>query len=184
VFYYDYDNFQAFFFADTTSRLINSKAEFYGGEVELTVSPGNGWDFLAGISLLDTTVNGASPGGIEIKDQEAPLAPAVSVNGLIRKSWDIASGASIAAQLSGNYADKQFFNVVNADVTEGGDYTLLDAKLSYFSPDDVWEVSIFVNNLTDEEALTYSYDITGFGNYTIQVFGPPRWAGAKFKYNF
>ncbi len=185
VFYYDYDNFQAFFFADTTSRLINSKAEFTGGEVELTVSPGNGWDFLAGISVLDTIVNGTSPSGdIAIIDQEAPLAPPVTVNALVRKAWVMNSGASIAAQLSGNYSDKQYFNVVNAEVTKGGDYSLFDAKLSYFSRDDVWEVSVFVNNFTDEEALTYSYDITGFGNYTIQVFGPPRWAGAKFKYNF
>jgi iron complex outermembrane receptor protein len=184
VYYYDYDNFQAFFFADTTSRLINSKAEFTGGEVELTVSPGNGWDFLAGISLLDTTVNGASPGGIQITDQEAPLAPPVTVNGLVRKQWDFGTGASIAAQLAANYADKQYFNVVNAEVTEGGDYTLVDAKVTYFSADDAWELSVFVNNLTDEEPLTYSYDITGFGNYTIQVYGPPRWAGVKFKYNF
>jgi iron complex outermembrane recepter protein len=184
VFYYDYDDFQAFFFVDTTSRLINSQGEFFGGEVELTVSPGNGWDFLAGISLLDTTVNGVSPGGIQIIDQEAPLAPPVSVNALVRKAWDMNSGASIAAQLSGNYSDKQYFNIVNGEATEGGNYSLFDAKLSYFSRDDVWEVSLFVNNFTDEDALTYCYDITNYGNYTIQVFGPPRWAGAKFKYNF
>ena len=61
VFYYDYDNFRAFFFADTTSRLINSKAEFYGAEAELTITTGHGWDLLLGISLLDTEVNGTSP---------------------------------------------------------------------------------------------------------------------------
>lgn len=184
VFYYDYENFQAFFFVDTTSRLINSDGKFFGGELELTVSPGNGWDFLAGVSLLDTTVNGVSPGGIQIIDQQAPLAPPVSVNALVRKAWVMSSGASIAAQLSGNYSDTQYFNIVNSEATEGGDYSLFDAKLSYVSRDDVWEVSVFVNNFTDEEPLTYCYDITNYGNYTIQVFGPPRWAGAKFKYNF
>ena len=61
---------------------------------------------------------------------------------------------------------------------------MADASLTYYSPEDAWEASIFVNNFTDEESLTYSYDITGFGNYTIQVFGPPRWVGGKFKYNF
>ena len=128
VFYYDYDNFQAFFFADTTSRLIDSKAEFWGGEAELIFSPGDGWDILVGVSVLDTTVNGTSP--------------------------------------------------------DGGKYTLLDAKLTYISPGDDWEASVFVNNLTDERSLTYSYDITGFGFYTIQVFGPPRWFGATLRYRF
>ncbi len=185
LFYYDYDNFQAFFFADTTSRLINSEATFTGAEVELSYSPGGGWDILLGYSVLSTEVNGTSPdGGTVLTDEEAPLAPDSSVNGLIRKQWAIDGGGAVAAQVSANYVGEQYFNVVNADVTRGGEYTLVDAKLTYNAPDDSWEASIFVDNLTDERALTYSYDITGFGNYTIQVFGPPRWVGANVKYRF
>ena len=185
LFYYDYDNFQAFFFADTTSRLINAKAEFKGGEAEFIYSPGGGWDILFGISVLDTNVNGTSPdGGTEITDQKAPLAPDVSVNGVVRKAWQLGNGGGIAAQASVNYVGKQYFNVVNEEVTEGGKYTLLDAKLTYLSPGDDWQASVFVNNLTDERSLTYSYDITGFGFYTIQVFGPPRWFGASVRYRF
>jgi iron complex outermembrane receptor protein len=185
VFYYDYDQFQAFFFADTTSRLINSQAEFIGGEAELTYSSGDGWDFLAGISLLDTNVNGTSPdGGTNIDDQKAPLAPEFSANGVIRKRWEMGSGGALAAQVSVNYVGTHYFNVVNEPVTEGGDYTLVDARLGYSSPGDVWEASVFANNLTDERSLTYSYDITGFGFYTIQVFGPPRWIGATVRYRF
>ena len=185
VFYYDYDNFQAFFFADTTSRLINSKAEFYGAEAELTISTGHGLDLLLGISLLDTEVNGTSPdGGTVISNQEAPLAPDVSLNGLVRKSWELDGKGSVAAQLSAYYSGKQYFNVVNAEVTEGGDYVIADASLTYYSPSEALEVSLFVHNFTDEEPLTYSYDITGFGNYTIQTFGPPRWVGGRVKYSF
>ena len=185
VFYYDYDQFQAFFFADTTSRLINSQAEFIGGEAELIFSSADGWDFLAGISLLDTTVNGTSPdAGTNIDDQKAPLAPDVSVNAVIRRQWEMGSGAGLAGQVSVNYVGKQYFNVVNEEVTAGGQYTLVDARLTYSSPGDAWEASLFVNNLTDERSLTYSYDITGFGFYTIQVFGPPRWVGATFRYRF
>ncbi len=185
VFHYDYDNFQAFFFADTTSRLINSEAKFWGGELELAVSPGDGWEILLGISVLDTTVDGTSPdGGTVIDDQAAPLAPDFSANGVLRKEWSLGNGGSVAAQASANYVGKQYFNVVNEEVTEGGEYTLVDAKLSYVSPEDNWDASVFVNNLTDERSLTYSYDITGFGFYTIQVFGPPRWAGATLRYRF
>jgi len=185
VFLYDYSNFQAFFFADTTSRLINSEAEFIGAEAELTISPGGGFDFLAGISLLDTEVNGTSPdGGTVLDGEEAPLAPGLSINALVRKEFELNSGAAIAAQFSGNYVGTQFFNVVNQPVTEGGDYALFDGKFTYYSPDSRWEASVFANNIFNTEALNYSYDITGFGNYTIQTFGPPRWVGANFKINF
>ena len=183
VFYYDYDQFQAFFFADTTSRLINSQAEFIGGEAELAVTLGDGLDMLAGVSFLDTTVNGTSPdGGTEIDDQKAPLAPDFSANAVLRKQWSMSSGASVAAQVSVSYEGEQYFNVINEEVTEGGKYTLVDARVSYTSPGEVWGASVFVNNLTDERSLTYSYDITGFGFYTIQVFGPPRWVGATVRY--
>ena len=193
VYYYDYEDFQAFFFADTTSSLVNSEAEFVGAELELILSPGRGWDLLLGISTIDTTVDGANPGCFDdnentnctmLDDERAPLAADWSVNGLIRKRWDFAGGGGFSAQLSGSYVGEQYFNVVNADVTRGGEYTLWDTKLAFHGPDDRWEASLFVHNITDERALTYSYDISGFGNYTIQVFGPPRWLGGNVTYRF
>lgn len=185
VFFYDYENFQAFFFADTTSRLINSEAEFFGAEAELTITAGNGLDFLLGVAFVDTEVNGASPdGGTLIVDQKAPLAPELSVNALVRKAWDFNDGAQFAAQLSASYVGEQYFNIVNSEVTEGGDYTTVDTRLTYIAADDSWEASVYANNLFDEETLTYSYDITGFGNYTIQTFGPPRWVGAEVTFRF
>ncbi len=178
AFYYDYDNFQAFFFEGTTSLMLNSTAEFFGAEAEAVYSPGNGWDVLAGVSLLDTEVNNADEGVI---DQNAPLAPEFSANGMVRKSISLGESGELAAQLSANYVGEQSFNVIQSEITTGGDYTMVNADLTYTSPSKAWEASLFVNNLTDTEALTYTYDIVG---YTIQVFAPPRWAGAKFKVNF
>ncbi len=184
VFYYDYENYQGFFFSGTTSLLINSEATFYGGEVELFYSTDNGWDFIAGVALLETEVNGASnDGSTSIKDQEALLAPDLTANAVVRKEWSMGSGR-IAGQVSASYVGKQYFNLVNSKATEAGDYTLTDLRLSYFAADDNWEVSLFANNVTDEEPVTYGYDISGFGNYSIYVVGPPRWVGVNFKYNF
>lgn len=181
AFYYDYKNFQAFFFADTTSRLVNTDAEFFGGELEVYYSPGDGWDFVGGIALLDTSVNG-SAGGSVIDDQEAPLAPPVTVNALLRKEWEMESGYSVAAQLSGNYVARNFFNIINSQAVRAGDYTLFNAVVSLLSPDERWEFSVFSNNFTNTEALNFGYDITGFGFNTIQIFGPPRWSGARIRF--
>ena len=183
VFYYDYDNYQGFFFSGTTSLLINSKASFVGGEAELTYATDNGWDFLLGLSILDTKVNGASNDGATIiKDQKALLAPEVTANLLIRKEWEL-DGARVAAQLSTNYIGKEYFNLINSEATEAGNYALTNLRMSYFS-DENWEASVFVNNVFDKEAVTFGYDLSDFGNYSIYVVNPPRWAGVNFKYNW
>jgi iron complex outermembrane receptor protein len=183
VFYYDYDNYQGFFFSGTTSLLVNSKASFVGGEAELTYATDNGWDFLLGLSVLDTEVNGASnDGATVIEDQKALLAPEVTANLLIRKEWEL-DGARVAAQMSTNYVGKEYFNLINSEATEAGNYSLTNFRVSYLS-DDKWEASVFVNNVFDEEAVTFGYDLSDFGNYSIYVVNPPRWAGVNFKYNW
>jgi iron complex outermembrane receptor protein len=184
VFYYDYDNYQGFFFSGTTSLLINSEASFMGGEAELTYATDNGWDFLFGLSVLDTEVNGASnDGATVIKDQKALLAPEMTANFLIRKEWEL-DGARVAAQVSTNYVGKEYFNLINSEATEAGKYALTNFRLSYFSADESWETSLFVNNVFDKEAVTFGYDLSDFGNYSIYVVNPPRWAGVNFKYNW
>jgi len=184
IFHYNYDDYQGFFFSGTTSLLINAEATFTGGEVELTYATKNGWDFLFGLSILDTEVNGASNDGANvIKNQKALLAPEVTANLLIRKEWEL-DNAGIAAQISTNYVGKEYFNLINSEATEAGNYALTNLRLSYFSADDTWEASVFVNNVFNEKAVTFGYDISDFGNYSIYVVNPPRWAGINFKYNW
>jgi outer membrane receptor protein involved in Fe transport len=122
----------------------------------------------------------ASPG---VVDQQAPLAADVSWNGMIRKAWELENGGSVSGLFSAFYVSEQYFNVINAPTTRGGDYTLMDASISY-APNERMEFTVFVNNIADEEALTYSYDISAYGRYTIQVYGPPRWAGVRMRLNY
>jgi len=178
VYWYDYDNFQAFFFEGTTSLLLNSEAEFFGAELEAIYSTGSGWDLLLGLSAMDTKVNNKAMG---VDDQNAALAPDFSANALIRKTWSLSAGQRFSAMISANYSDERSFNTIQSEITTGNSYTMVNAGVQYVGQEDKWEVGITVNNLTDEEALTYTYDIVG---YTIQVFAPPRWVSANFKYNF
>ncbi|MDH4127018.1 MAG: TonB-dependent receptor [Gammaproteobacteria bacterium] len=178
VYSYDYDDFQAFFFEGTTSLLLNSKAKFNGAEVEAIYTTTGGWDFLFGVSVMDTDVDNSDRG---VVNQNAALAPDLTANVLIRKAWDLAGGSSISGQVSANYSDERSFNTIQSEITTGNSYTNVSAGVQYVTADDKWELGASVNNLTDEEILTYTYDIVG---YTIQVFAPPRWVSATVKYNF
>lgn len=178
AFRYDYDNFQAFFFEGTTSLLLNSEAEFYGAEVEVVYSTDNGFDILLGLSSLDTKVNNAAQGVI---DQKAALAPDLTVNALIRKAWTFGEGNVFSMQISADYSDERSFNTIQSEITTGNAYTMVNAGIQYVDGGGRWEVGLNVSNLTDVEALTYTYDIVG---YTIQVYAPPQWVSANFKYHF
>ncbi|MFT7525494.1 MAG: iron complex outermembrane receptor protein [Arenicella sp.] len=175
---YDYENFQAFFFEGTTSLLLNSEAEFTGAELETVYSTDGGWDFLFGVSVMDTEVNNAARG---VVDQNAALAPDLSVNGLLRKVWTLTGGNTLSGQISANYSGERSFNTIQSEITTGNAYTMVNAGVQYADADGKWEVGLNVSNLSDEQALTYTYDIVG---YTIQVFAPPRRVSASFKYNF
>ncbi|MEE4280208.1 MAG: TonB-dependent receptor [Halieaceae bacterium] len=186
AFYYDYEDYQGFVFQGVTSQVRNFDAEIFGGEIELFVNPGEGWEFAAGLSLLDATVKDVelSPGVFE--DQDMITAPDVSVNFLGRRSWTLASGATISAQLDGTYVDEQQYNTNNSPLTLGEEYDLWNARISYEAPhgSNSWEVALFVNNLGDEEYQTYRFDLSDFFGYALLVYGPPRWAGAQFRYNW
>lgn len=102
---------------------------------------------------------------------------------MISKAWDLENGGSLWGQFSVFYVSEQNFNVIGAPTTLGSDYTLMDASISY-APIDRVKFAAFVNDITDEEALTCSYDISAYGHYAIQVHGPPRWVGVRMKLNF
>ena len=53
VFYTDYQDYQTFTQNGPNLVLFNVDAEILGSEIELTLNPWDGWDFLFGLSLLD-----------------------------------------------------------------------------------------------------------------------------------
>lgn len=56
-------------------------------------------------------------------------------------------------------------------------FDLLDARVSWLSGNDHWEVAAWVRNITDEEYVTHIYTV---GSEVIGVFGDPRTYGVSF----
>ena len=87
----------------------------------------------------------------------------------------------------------EFIGEADDDVTGSGvisgnakpDYGILDMRIGYASKDN-WNWSVYVDNVTDEEAV-YSYsDALAFNLelYDRTVINQPRTIGTSFTYNF
>jgi len=64
-------------------------------------------------------------------------------------------------------------------------YELLNARVEWASPEDNWRVAIGATNLTDEEYYLNKFDLTAFGQPTLEGQpGAPREWYIQFQRNF
>ena len=84
------------------------------------------------------------------------------------------------------YRDDVKFALTDAETVQQDAYTLYNASITYTSADETWQVSAYVDNLTDEEYVVQAFDLSStdvFG-MTEQYYGKPRWWGVSVKYSW
>lgn len=179
-YYYDYEDYQAFSFTNFVPSVANKEASAQGLEVELFLTPGDSWDFIFGMSLMDSEVKGVNTAiaGVTV-DAELPSAPNFSFNFLGRKSWEIGED-ELAVQLDGVAYSEQYLEGHNSIASTEEAYSVWNASISY-QMDDI-NFSLWVKNITDEEFRVYNLDF-GAGGSTA-MYAPPRWVGVTASYNF
>lgn len=182
AFYYDYQDYQASFFVHLTQQISNLDAEVYGAELELVILPSDSLNFLFGISLLDSEVENVGMPDGSVQNRELPNAPSVTFNGLGRYTWP-AFGGNIAIQGDFNYVDNYCFTVVCHPTEEENDYIIGNARISYTTSDESWEITAFVNNLSDTEYRVFGGDASFVGSVSSSP-GLPRWFGGKIAYSW
>ena len=182
-FYYDYMDFQTFRFELLNAIIFNTDAEVYGGELELQASPWEGWDFMFGLSLLNATAKDipAAASGIA-RDRTMVAAPDVTVTGLARYEWPV-FGGSAAVLAKFHYQDKTYYDIQNYDNARENGYVIGDVRAQWSSSDEHWQLAAFVNNVWDEEYITYTFDFAIFG-FNQEAYGKPRWYGGSVRYNW
>jgi iron complex outermembrane receptor protein len=178
-YYYDYQDYQAFNIVGLDTITFNTDAESYGAELELQTSPIEGLDILMGAAYNDIEV--------DIGDQELPSvqSPEWNLNGLIRYEWPM-FGGRMAIQGDIVWRDEVFFALVDAETLQQDSYAVSNASLTYYTEDGKWEGSVFVNNLTDEEYLVQTFDLSSLDVFgmTEQYYGRPQWWGASLTYRW
>lgn len=181
VYYYDYQDYQAFQIIGIDTITSNAEAESQGGELELMASPIDGLDIILGVAYNDIEVDlkNGTPKTTSVQ------SPEWSYNAMVRYEVPVGAG-HLAFQVDAQRRSEHYFSLTRLPtVTEDG-YTLSNALVSYSHGDDLWTLSAFVHNLTDEEYLVQTFDLSGPNVFGLveQYYGKPRWWGVSFRYNF
>ncbi len=182
VFYYDYEDYQAFSLVGLTPQVTNSNADAQGGEIELTLSPTQGLNLMFGAAFIDSTVDAVPDVFGGTVKAEFPTAPGMSLNLLARYEWP-AFGGNLAVQFDGKWNDDQFLEGTNSEVSFEPAYSVWNASLSYAASDGGFGMSVYARNLFDEEYRLYDLDL-GLIGFIEQAFGPPRQLGVTVSYRF
>jgi iron complex outermembrane receptor protein len=183
AFYYDYEDFQTFRFELLNQIIFNTDAEVTGGELELSTTPADGWDIGLGLAILDAKAKDIpSPSGV-LREREMVAAPDVAANASVRYEWPMLGGKT-AILGTVTYQDDIYYDIQNVPVSFEDGYTVGNLRLSYANDASPWEIAAFVDNVTDEEYLVYTFDFTGTFGFNQLAYGKPRWYGVSFRYNF
>ena len=192
-YYYDYSDYQVFQFIGTSGAVYNSDAEYYGGEVEIFANPIDNVDLIFGIAYIDPTVKDVGiaasiePDGTVdrvIRDVEPSFTPEVQFNALGRYTWPLGMGGSVVAQVDGNYASSAYHNINNFDTHYMPGYWRGNASLSWYSADESWEVTGFIDNFSDTRNVNIGFELAAVCGCDEQSVGWPRTYGVKLRYNY
>jgi len=184
AYFYDYEDYQAFTFANVSGIVTNQDATTLGLELELNVQPTDRTRLGLGVSLIDNEVEDLEVAPNLVRDVEASFTPAEQVNGFFAYDIPLKQGSLITLSTDFSWISEYFDNIRNFSSQERDSYGLLNARVSWASENDQWSVTAFVNNVTDERFTRISFDLSGLCGCSEQLFGKPRWWGVKVGYKF
>ena len=192
AFFTDYENLQVEINDNIAPVTRNAaEAEISGFELELTAVPGTNWLIQAGIGYLDAEYTRLDPNqnfSADIReltlDSELVNAPEWTGNLGVQYTATFGGGSQLIPRVDVAYTDDVFKDALNFPELKQDSYTLVDAYLTYITPQGSWEAALFGTNLTDEEYITsgFANGLTQ-GRITANVARPRQW-GASLTYRF
>lgn len=197
AFYYDYEDLQVGKVVELNATIENAaEATIYGAEIELDTLLTDQFRVSAGVSILETEYD-----SFITEDKDLPGAPSVSLEGNdLPRAPGFTSSVSaqyilplgglgeLEAWFNWQHTDSQYFTPFNRASFEQDSYNLVNVRLSY-RPTENWELSVYGNNLDDEEYFTNALEsgvpTPGVDRVVPQFFvGAPRTYGVRIKYLF
>jgi len=189
AFYTDYDDLQIVRFGPVAGSAFGTfvtanigSAEILGAELEFQWYITENFSLSGNYAYLDTEVNGlvleTTGGPVDASGSSLRQAPKNSSSLILGYERALASGI-FEAQLEYSYADEAITDYIDQR-TRVEQVELWDARISWTSDDETWDISIWGKNLRDEAWIAHSYVI---GPGVIGIWGPPRTIGLTATYS-
>lgn len=185
AYYYDYQDYQAFVFVNSSGFVRNADAETVGVELELVSRPIEPLDIQLSVSWIDAEVQDLEIAtGLE-RDVIPPYTPEWQLAALGRYTWaDAVADGDVSFQATATYADESYYNIRNFDSQLVDERTIVDIRLAWLSENGTWEIALFGNNIFDEDYVASGFDLSGLCGCSEEAWGKPSWWGLQARVNF
>ncbi|MCH8056281.1 MAG: TonB-dependent receptor [Proteobacteria bacterium] len=202
AYYYDYKQCQVFSIIQLDTFTLNGDCESKGFELEVLAAPAAGLDLMFGVGYVDAeatdipgiTLDVIDPLGLSLAlrpgDSVPPVqSPKWNLSGLIRYEFPVGNG-NVALQGDFQYRSEHFFTLLGTTASTENGYTVFNASVAWFPESDNWSLRFSVHNLTGEEYLVQTFDLSGsvsnggFFGLVEQYYGRPRTWGINASYYF
>lgn len=162
-----------------------AKSEIPGAELEAVWTPTDTWLLIANLGWVDAEYDEFISGSNDFSGNRMPLTSEYSATGLISKDFALGNGGYFNVQANARYQSEIFFQPTNDPVLASDEQTVFGARAAYSSPGDAWELSLNVDNLTDERYFVSGFDfnVPGVQSYHAKT-NTPRLVTAKLRVNF
>ncbi len=182
AFYYDYKDLQVFIFDNSgvlpVQRKLNAgNAQIYGIETEITAQPVPAINLFLGASLMHSEYKNFTALAADYSGNRLVSAPMFALSGGATFTQGLGDKGSIRARVDGSYQSKIFLTPSNIASYRVDAYGMLNARLSWLTPDERYEFALWGKNITGTRYITYiSPVLTGDqinyndpGTYGVQI---------------
>jgi iron complex outermembrane recepter protein len=154
-------------------------ADVWGFEVEAEWHPTDALAIDAAYGYLDldfdySRVNPISPVTLSMV---SPYTPESKASLGIQYAFSVGAGGTLTPRLDVAYTDDVFSNAVDAATNRIEGYSLVNARLTWQSMSEAWQVALEATNLTDEYYYVTQFDLSNAAAGYIhgQPSRPPEW---------
>ena len=195
LFYMDYSDLQVLQFQQVgetpdgipiAAGVVDNAADAVsqGLEVELHWAPTPWFQLFGFYAFNDTEFENFFSDGQDLSGNHLRNAPRHSYAVNARYAQPLANGSELSSLLTYSYRDETYQSNENLETNKFDEKKLLDLRLSWRSPMEQWELSLWGKNLTDETYQLHRIAGPSGGVETASIYGMPRHYGATISYQF
>jgi iron complex outermembrane receptor protein len=191
LFHYDLSNAQLVV-NDPTHDLVAittniSRQKTDGAELDMLWSPVREWELSAGAGYLNARFVASAAeeeqtyaGLIPLNGNSPPNSPRWNVNAAVKRVQALPGGFKVTLGLDSRWVGARYLMPDNQAFDFAPAYATVNSRITLVPPTAAWDVSFWVNNLTDREYLNY---VNNTSIFKLDVFSERRTVGLTVAYH-